>query len=104
MEKQTMAAVMAVGLFTCITFCVYFIMRYRSTTVRIPGEDRRREPADWQKPGILVVGIGLGLLIVGLINDLSSVQIQDAVSVGIVIICAGVSMIIANRLDKKHDI
>lgn len=104
MEKQTMAAVVAVGLFTCITFCVYFVMRYRSTAINLPGEEKRRQPADWQKPGILVLGIGIGLLIVGVLTNYSSFRIPDSLAVAILIISAGIAMIVANRLDKKHDI
>jgi len=104
MEKQTMAAVMAVGLFTCITLCVYFVMRYRSTAINIPGEERRRQPADWQKPGILVLGIGIGLFIVGVIQNYVSADLPDSLAVAILIIAAGVAMIVANKLDKKRDI
>ncbi|MCS4228244.1 hypothetical protein [Sphingobacterium sp. BIGb0165] len=104
MEKQTMAAVVAVGLFTCITFCVYFVMRYRSTAINIPGEERRRQPADWQKPGVLVLGIGIGLFIVGVIQNYVSTGLPDSLAVAILIISAGIAMIVANRLDKKHDI
>jgi len=104
MEKESMAAIMGVGLFTCITLCVYFIMRYRSTAINIPVEDRKKQPSDWQKPGILVLGIGLGLLIVGLIQNYVNADLPDSLAVAILIIAAGVSMIIANKLDKKHDI
>ncbi len=99
-----MAAIMGVGLFTCITLCVYFIMRYRSTAINIPVEDRKKQPSDWQKPGILVLGIGLGLLIVGLIQNYVNADLPDSLAVAILIIAAGVSMIIANKLDKKYDI
>lgn len=104
MEKESMAAIMGVGLFTCITLCVYFIMRYRSTAINIPVEDRKKQPSDWQKPGILVLGIGLGLLIVGLIQNYVNADLPDSLAVAILIIAAGVSMIIANKLDKKYDI
>ena len=103
MEKESMAAIMGVGLFTCITLCVYFIMRYRSTAINIPVEDRKKQPSDWQKPGILVLGIGLGLLIVGLIQNYVNADLPDSLAVAILIIAAGVSMIIANKLDKKYD-
>ncbi|WP_343563557.1 hypothetical protein [Sphingobacterium sp.] len=104
MEKQTMGAIVALGLFTCITLCVYFIMRYRSKAIHIPGEERRRQPADWQKPGILVLGIGIGLLIVGILQNYLRAGLPDSLVVAILIISAGLSMILANRLDKKHDI
>lgn len=104
MEKESMAAIMGVGLFTCITLCVYFIMRYRSTAINIPGEDRKKQSSDWQKPGILVLGIGTGLLIVGVIQNYVNADLPDSLAVAILIIAAGVSMIIANKLDKKHDI
>lgn len=104
MEKQSVAAVLGVGLFTCITLCVYFIMRYRSATVHLPGESRKKEPLDWQKPGILVLGIGIGLFIVGILDNYIKTDLPDSLAVAILIISAGVAMIIANRLDKKRDI
>jgi len=99
-----MGAIVAVGLFTCITLCVYFIMRYRSTAINMPGEYKKRQPTDWQKPGILVLGIGIGLLIVGVLQNYLRAGLPDSLVVAILIISAGVSMIVANRLDKKHDI
>ena len=104
MEKETLGAIVAIGLFTCITFSVYFIMRYRSTAINIPGEEKRKQPTDWQKPGILVLGIGIGLFIVGVIQNYVSTGLPDSLVVAILIISAGIAMIVANRLDKKHDI
>ena len=104
MGKQEMAAILGISLFACVTLCVYFIMRYRSTAINIPGEERGRRPADWQKPGILVLGIGIGLLIVGILQNYLRAGLPDSLVVAILIISAGVSMIVANRLDKKHDI
>ncbi|QIH32182.1 MULTISPECIES: hypothetical protein [Sphingobacterium] len=46
MGKEQMAAILGIGLFACVTLSVYFIMRYRSTAINIPGEERRRQPAD----------------------------------------------------------
>ena len=104
MEKQSVAAVLGVGLFTCITLCVYFIMRYRSATVHLPSESRKKESLDWQKPGILVLGIGVGLFIVGILDNYINTDLPDSLAVAILIISAGLAMIIANRLDKKRDI
>ncbi|WP_333865743.1 hypothetical protein [Sphingobacterium sp.] len=104
MEKQSVGAILGIGLFTCITLCVYFIMRYRSTAVHLPDESRKREPLDWQKPGILVLGIGIGLFIVGVLDNYIKTDLPDSLAVAILIISAGLAMIIANRLDKKRDI
>lgn len=104
MEKQTVGAILGIGLFTCITLCVYFIMRYRSESIHIPEENRRKESADWQKPGILVFGIGIGLFIVGVLDNYINTELPDSLAVAILIISAGVAMIVANRLDKKQDI
>jgi len=104
MEKQSVGAILGIGLFTCITLCVYFIMRHRSVAVQIPGENKKRESLDWQKPGILVLGIGIGLFIVGILDNYMNTDLPDSLAVAILIISAGVAMIIANRLDKKCDI
>jgi hypothetical protein len=64
----------------------------------------RKESLDWQKPGILVLGIGIGLFIVGILDNYMNTDLPDSLAVAILIISAGVAMIIANRLDKKRDI
>lgn len=51
------------------------------------------------KNGIVIIGISVGLIINSLIDDFTGVH--DAVLIAVVGICGGVSMIIANRLDKK---
>jgi hypothetical protein len=69
-----------------------------------PGESRKKESLDWQKPGILVLGIGVGLFIVGILDNYINTELARFTCVAILIISAGVAMIIANRLDKKRDI
>ncbi|WP_286859478.1 MULTISPECIES: hypothetical protein [Sphingobacterium] len=85
MGKEQMAAILGIGMFACVTLSFYFIMRYRSTAINIPGEERRRQPADWQKPGILVLGIGIGLFIVGILQNYVSAGLPDSLTVAILI-------------------
>ncbi|WP_164112527.1 MULTISPECIES: hypothetical protein [Sphingobacterium] len=104
MEKETMLAVMSTGLFAAITLSIYFIMRFRS--VRIQNNDTppiKREPYDWQKPGIVVLGIGAGILIVGILREFNYFHSEDSIPMGIITICAGISMIVANKLDKSQE-
>ncbi len=49
------------------------------------------------KTGIVIIGISIGLVINSFIDDFTG----DAALIAVVGICGGLSMIIANRLDKK---
>lgn len=85
MGKEQMAAILGIGLFACVTLSVYFIMHYRYTAINIPGEERRRQHADWQKSGIVVLGIGIGLFIVGILQNDVSAGLPDSLAVAILI-------------------
>ncbi|TDQ79639.1 hypothetical protein [Sphingobacterium yanglingense] len=104
MGKEIMLAIMSTGLFTAITLSIYFIMKFRA--IRTANADEtpvKREPYDWQKPGIVVLGIGVGIVVVGIFKELGYFQSQDAIPMGIITVCTGISMIIANKLDKKQE-
>lgn len=104
MGKETMGAIMFIGLFTAITLSIYFIMKFRAVRVQsYDGPPVKREPYDWQKPGIVVLGIGIGIIIVGILKELNYFQSQDAIPMGIITACAGISMIIAHKLDKRQE-
>ncbi len=104
MGKEQMLSIMFIGLFTAITLSIYFIMKFRAIRVaNSPATPVKREPYDWQKPGIVVLGIGVGILIVGIFKELGYFQSQDAIPMGIITVCTGISMIIANKLDKKQE-
>ena len=86
-----------------VVLTVYFFMRYRSI---MPVDVIRQErninyPKDWQKPGIVVLGIGIGIVVAGVLKSVPVVHMHGAASLGIIVVCAGVSMIIAQALDKK---
>lgn len=101
MEKETMAAVICIGLFAAIVLSIYFIMKYRSITP-VQTMDVNlgvKRKSDWQKPGIVVIGTGIGVLVTGILHTYAFIN-NDAINVGIVAVCAGISMIIANSLDK----
>lgn len=101
MGKEIMVSIVCVGFFAAIVLSIYFVMKFRSITPPpvFDGSADAKKKADWQKPGIVVLGIGLGLLIVGLLPA-SQYGDSDAVNVGIVAVCTGVAMIVANVLDK----
>lgn len=104
MGKDTAMVIVCTGLFAAITLSIYFIMKFRA--IRTQNYDvltTKREPYDWQKPGIVVLGIGVGIVIVGIFKELGYFQSQDAIPMGIITICTGISMIIANKLDKKQE-
>lgn len=105
MEKEMMLALICLGFFAMVVLTVYFIMKFRAVRPpRVPDlvlPPKRK--SDWQKPGIVVLGIGVGVLITGVLHVNSSV-INDAINVGIVIACAGISMVVANVLDKDKSI
>ncbi|SKB77573.1 hypothetical protein SAMN05660841_02305 [Sphingobacterium nematocida] len=104
MEKETMLAVMSIGLFAAITLSIYFIMRFRAVRIENNGiQNVKREPYDWQKPGIVVLGIGTGIFIVGILREFNYFHSEDSIPMGIITICAGISMIVANKLDKRQE-
>ena len=54
----------------------------------------------WLKLGILVVGIGIGLMIIAIVSNLS-VDIHGAFYPGIIGLCGGGAMIFSHYLVKK---
>lgn len=102
MNVNMMLTLVWLGAFAMVVLTVYFIMRFRSITPeRIPAREKG-ESWDWQKPGIVVVGIGIGIVVVGILKSIPNIYIHGSASVGIVVIFTGVSMIIAQVLDKKE--
>lgn len=106
MQKETMLALICLGFCAMIVLSIYFIMKYRS----IVGEQNiitdipKRKPWDWQKPGIVVLGIGLGIFIVGVLTANHYIVDNDSINFGIIVICTGISMIVANKLDKNNSV
>jgi len=95
-------AVIWLGAFAMVVLTVYFIVKFRSVTPDRSFVKEKSEPWDWQKPGIVVIGVGIGVLIASLLEDYNYFNDGVGINVGIVAICTGISMIIANRLDKKN--
>ena len=101
MNSNMMITLVWLGAFAMVVLTVYFIMRFRSITPeRIPAREKG-ESWDWQKPGIVVLGIGLGALVVGLLNSFKSFHLHGSVSVGIIVIFTGISLIVAQKFDKN---
>lgn len=103
MGKEIVVSIVGVAFFTAIVLTVYFVMKYRSILPPpLPGEGlRNQRKSDWQKPGIVLLGIGLGIVVVGIMKSIKLVYIQGSASIGVIVIFTGVSMIIAQALDKK---
>jgi len=102
MEQETTVAIIGVSFFAAIVLSIFFIMKYRAIgrPEGIDFNESIKRKTNWQKPGIVVIGMGVGVLITGFLRDYSNVN-NDAINVGIVAICTGVSMIIANSLEKR---
>lgn len=58
----------------------------------------KRKTNSLLKTGIIIIGISIGLIINTVVDDF---HVHDAMLIAVIGICGGVSMIIANRLDKK---
>lgn len=101
MSSEMMITLVWLGAFAMVVLSIYFIMKYRAVTPpRSTNESlETKRKIDWQKPGVVVIGIGMGVLISGLMDDYNYYN-NDAINVGIVAVCAGISMIVANVLDK----
>ena len=102
MEKEAMVALVCLGFFAMIVLSIYFIMKFRAVTPSRSAHENLepKRKSDWQKPGIVVIGVGMGVLISGLMDDYNYYN-NDAINVGIVAVCAVISMIVANVLDKR---
>lgn len=103
MERETMLTLICLGFFAMIVLSIYFKMKFRTempiSTIDESLDSKRKW--DWQKPGIVVVGIGVGILISGLMSEYDCYD-NYAINVGIIAVCAGISMIVANALDKDN--
>lgn len=101
MNSNMMITLVWLGAFTMVVLTVYFIMKFKSVrppdVLEVAMPPKRK--SDWQKPGIVVLGIGFGILMTGILHTNTIID-NDAINVGIVTICAGVAMVIANVLDK----
>lgn len=105
MEKETMVTLICLGFFAMIVLSIYFIMKYKSMIQPKQYElTEKKEKSNWQKPGIVVLGIGLGALVVGVLKSVKLFYIHGAVSIGIIIIFAGISLIVAQQLDKNQSL
>ena len=105
MSKEITMAIVLVGLFAAVVLSIYFIMKFKSQMQPIQFDPNyRKEKSDWQKPGIVVLGTGIGTLIVGVLNSIPSININGVIVMGIIIISTGLGLIIAQKLDKKDSI
>ena len=104
-SQEMMITLVWLGSFTMVVLTVYFIMKFRAVApARKMNENiGPKRKMDWQKPGIVVIGIGVGILISGLMDDYNYYN-NDAINVGIITVCTGISMIVANVLDKDKSI
>lgn len=101
MEKEIMLAVICLGFFAMVVLTVYFIMKFRSIASEKSYVQEKRESWDWQKPGVVVLGVGVGAVIVGVLKSVKYVYIHGAAYIGIIVIFTGIAMIIAQTLDKR---
>jgi undecaprenyl pyrophosphate phosphatase UppP len=102
MEKEMMATIVSLGFFAAIVLSIYFIMKYKTMMQPKTYEPNLvKQKSDWQKPGIVVLGTGLGVLVVGLLKSFNQFYLHGSISIGIIVIFTGVSLIVAQQLDKK---
>lgn len=100
-SEDLMLTLVWLGAFTMVVLTVYFIMKFRAVTPPRAFDEPLvpKRKYNWQKPGIVVIGIGVGLLISGFMNNYDLYDNQ-AINIGITAICAGIAMVVANILDK----
>ncbi|MGN0003667.1 MAG: hypothetical protein ACI35V_09540 [Sphingobacterium composti] len=105
MEKETMVALICLGFFTMIVLSIYFIMKYKTLMQpKVYDINEKIEKSDWQKPGIVMLGTGIGALIVGILNTFQSLNINGVIVVGVIVISTGIGLIVAQQFDKKDSI
>jgi hypothetical protein len=96
-------ALIWLGAFSMVVLTVYFYMRYRSVTaVDVVRQERNTKyPKDWQKPGIVVIGLGIGIFVSGIIPSIPNIRINELIQIGVMVIFTGASLVIAQQFDKK---
>lgn len=111
MNKQTLAVFIPIAFFICTTLCVYFVTRFRYEAITKLGGPIPRAPKavkSWKRPGIVVVGFGLGLLVTGILLTKGIIEDNDWIGlfiVGCITLFVGVSIIIADRfLEKDNEV
>ncbi|MES2005412.1 MAG: DUF6249 domain-containing protein [Bacteroidota bacterium] len=107
----TLLSVVFMALIVCILLVWYFSNRakHKERMVMIekgitpPSDTTNRSGFAWQKIGIVVIGLSIGLMLIsflavmGLLRDNST----SALPLAILGICGGVSMIVANRMSSN---
>ncbi|WDF70067.1 hypothetical protein PQ465_06730 [Sphingobacterium oryzagri] len=109
--ERTLAVFIPIALFICVTLCVYFVTRFRYEAITKLGGPIPKSPStkhSWKRPGIVVVGSGLGLLVTGILLTVGIIQDNDWIGlfiVGTITLFVGVSIIVADKLgDKENEI
>lgn len=98
-----------ISFFACIVLCTYFISKYRSETITKLGGPIPRTPSkpnSWKKIGVVVIGFALGSLLSGLLFALHILNDSDwdgFIIIGLIALTVGVSLIIADKQDKKEE-
>lgn len=114
--ERLLAIFIPIALFICITFCVYFITKYRAETISKLGGPIPKQPSGtfpWLRVGIVVIGSAIGIILAGfdLQHQIISNEHTEGFSViGIITLSVGISLVIASRFkdpndeDQKNDI
>lgn len=93
-SEEITIAIISVAFLATIVLSIYFIMKFKVLLpARSDDYSSKRAKSDWQKPGIVVLGIGIGVLLVGILNENNLFTNNDAVNTGIVVVSTGISMI-----------
>lgn len=57
----------------------------------------------WLKIGIVIIGLSIGLMIISILISLKALENSTVLPLAILGICGGISMIIANRINKSDN-
>ncbi|WP_313188969.1 hypothetical protein [Sphingobacterium sp.] len=106
---EALEVLIPISFFACIVLCTFFISKYRSETItKLGGPIPRRpgKPNSWKKIGVVVIGFALGSLLSGLLfafHILNDSDWDGFIIIGLISLTVGVSLIIADKQDKKEE-
>lgn len=93
------------GIIMFFILALIFLVKYFKTRPKeiILDKSNVNPKVLWLKKAIVILGFGLGLLIIGILNELNLLN-STPIRLGILLIFLSISMIIAQQFDKKDSI
>lgn len=106
--KELVGILVPAALCACVTLSIYFVTKFRYDAIKTLGGPIPRSPKSrfsWKRTGIVVLGFSIGLLLVGMLQNLNVIQENDSRGffiIGTITFCVGASLFIADRVNSNE--